>query len=1312
LKRRAALIMYRGVSSLGALVRFEDSSDTLKAGHCKKTGYARLFSPVCLIVLLGLTTQFAPSALPQANVQGQWQTLGYTVPINPIHVALLHTGNVLIVSGSGNYPPDKDFRAGLWNPQAGTITTQSVGWDMFCEGHVVLPDGRVFIAGGTLQYDPFYGQRKTSIYDPATDTFTDQQNMEHGRWYPTTTVLGDGRVLVFSGYSETGPTNNQVEIYTVGSGFGPAMNAPWTPPLYPRLHVLPNGTVFYSGSTPTSAIFNPSNNQWTMNVATTNYGGTRTYGSSVLLPLTPANGYKPKVMIFGGGNQTSASTATTEIIDLSVSNPKWVYGPNMSAPRIEMDATMLPNGKIFVSGGSVYDEDTSNASRNADMYDPATNKFTPAGTDVYDRLYHSVTLLMPDATVWVAGGNPERGTYESHMEIYSPPYLFNPDGSLATRPSITGAPGGFSYGDVFQVQTPDAANISSVVLMRNGSSTHSFDMDQRMVGLSFTAGSGSLTVTGPPTSNIAPPGYYMMFLLNNAGVPSVAAMVQVTLTGGVQTPTGIITNPASDVTINVGDSVSYSGTGTSPNGTITGYSWTFPGGNPSTSNLANPGKVTYSTPGTYTTTLTVTDSNGQTDPHPPTRNITVLSAPTAQWSPTSVSFGNQVVGSASPAHQVQLSNNGTATMNISGITASGDFGETNTCGTTLAAGANCTVSVTFTPTQSGARTGTLSVADDATGSPQTVGLTGTGIAPIAQWSTPSINFANQVVGSTSAARQVQLTNNGTSTMSISGITASGDFAQTNTCGATLATGASCTVSVTFSPKQAGTRTGTLSVADDASGSPQTVSLSGTGVAPTAQWSAPSISFGNQLVGSATSAHPVQLTNSGTSTMNISGITASGDFAETNACGATLAVGSSCAVSVTFTPTQPGTRSGMLSVTDDASGSPQTVSLSGTGLAPLATLNPLSLTFASTLVGSSAPAQSVMLTNGGTATLNISGVAATGDFGETNSCGTSLAAGASCAISVVFTPTQGGSRAGTLSVADDASGSPQMASLSGVGGTPSPSVSLAPTVLQFGGEPVGTASSAQAIKLANSGTAALQISNITVSGDFSQTNNCGSTVNVGASCAITVTFKPTQGGARSGVVTIAEATGTNQVALAGTGMDFTLTTTPNLGTYTAGQSAKFNVTMNALGGFNQPASLSCAGAPANSTCTMSSPSVTPGSPATITVTTAGKSMLWPELPSLPNGLPLPMLCGLAFFALALWSVAKPQRRLKLAFSGLAMVMLTTSGCASVAGINGTSGSNTTSPPLTADVTPAGTYTITVTATSGTLTHTVTYTLTVQ
>src|SRR5438874_7633093 len=552
------------------------------------TRFARyLFLPLSLFLSFIALVIAAPSASAQASVQGRWQTLPNTMPINPVHVALLRNGKVLIVSGSGNVAANTNFQAALWDPQTNTISTQPVTWDMFCNGMSILPDGRPFVMGGTLQYDPFHGELRTSTYDPATNIFTDQQSMAHGRWYPTGTVLGDGRVMVFSGLSETGSTNTSVEFYSASSGWSAAFSAPWTPPLYPRLHVLPNGNVFYSGSSTGSSLFNPATHTWTTNVAFTNYNGTRTYGTSILLPLTPANNYTPKGLIMGGG---SPSTNTSEIIDLSAATPKWVYGPNMSQPRIEMNATILPNGRVLAVGGSLNDEDTATASLKADLYDPGTNTFSPAGAEVYARLYHSVSLLLPDGTVWVAGGNPQRGTYEPHMEIYSPAYLFNADGTAATRPTITSTSSSIiGYGGAFQVQTPDAANISSVVLIRNGAVTHAFDMDQRYVGLSFTAGSGILNVTGPPNGNIAPPGYYLLFILNSAGVPSVAAMVQVSQAANDVPPTGTITNPASNVTISTGQSVTYSGTGNDPDGTISAYSWSFPGGNPSSSNLANPG---------------------------------------------------------------------------------------------------------------------------------------------------------------------------------------------------------------------------------------------------------------------------------------------------------------------------------------------------------------------------------------------------------------------------------------------------------------------------------------------------------------------------------------------------------------------------------------------------------------------------------------------------------------------------------------------------------------------------------------------------
>lgn len=448
--------------------------------------------------------------LGQANIQGQWSTLPNTVPVNPVHATLLSNGNLLIVAGSGNCPPSQTgcpsgppygpangSGALLLNPFTGqTIQQFTLSWDMFCNGMVLLQDGRVLIDGGTYHYDPFYGAAGASIFDPTTNTFTDTQSTVHGRWYPTVLTLGDGRVLTFSGLTETGTTNSAIEYYTIGSGWSTPYPASWVPDLYPRLHLLPSGKVFYSSARPQSNLFDPSSSTWSTNVATTNYGGTRTYGTSVLLPLTLQSNYDPKVIIMGGG---SPATATTEIIDLGTATPTWQYGPTMSQPRIEMDAVILPNGKVLALGGSLYDEDVTTASFNADLYDPDSNTFSAAGTYSYPRLYHSVALLLPDATVWSAGGNPTRGRYVAQMEIYQPPYLFNPDGTLATRPAISSAPASVSYNNAFTIATPDAADVSKVVLVRNGNVTHAFGMDQRLVELPFTTGTGTLTVTAPLT---------------------------------------------------------------------------------------------------------------------------------------------------------------------------------------------------------------------------------------------------------------------------------------------------------------------------------------------------------------------------------------------------------------------------------------------------------------------------------------------------------------------------------------------------------------------------------------------------------------------------------------------------------------------------------------------------------------------------------------------------------------------------------------------------------------------------------------------
>ncbi len=525
--------------------------------------YLCLRHTLAFSLLLGI---WAPKTMAQANVQGQWSTLPYLMPINPVHVALLSNGKVLVVAGSGNCPPSQagcpsgppygpsnNSGALLWDPNAGAISQFSLSWDMFCNGMALLQDGRALIDGGTIKYDPFYGQSNVAVFDPATNLFTNVQNMAHGRWYPTVLTLGDGRVMAFSGLNETGATNTAVEFYTVGSGWSTQYIAPWTPDLYPRLHLLPNGKVFYSGAQTTSKLFDPSTTTWNTNIASTNYSGTRTYGTSVLLPLTPANNYDPQVMIMGGH---SPATNTSEIIDLAAPTPAWQSGPNMSEARIEMNAVILPDGRALAVGGSVNDEDTTTASLNADLLGPDPNNpgkyiFSSAGANAYPRLYHSVALLLPDATVW-------------QMEIYQPPYLFNSTGGAAIRPSITSAPSSISYGNAFTVQTPDAASINRVVLVRNGTVTHAFGMDQREVELSFTAQSGSLTVTGPPNGNIAPPGYYMLFLLNSSGVPSVATFVQ--MVPVVAQPDFSVAATPSSRTIPPGTGTSYSASVTPSNG--------------------------------------------------------------------------------------------------------------------------------------------------------------------------------------------------------------------------------------------------------------------------------------------------------------------------------------------------------------------------------------------------------------------------------------------------------------------------------------------------------------------------------------------------------------------------------------------------------------------------------------------------------------------------------------------------------------------------------------------------------------------------
>jgi hypothetical protein len=513
--------------------------------------------------------------------------------------------------------------------------------------------------------------------------------------------------------------------------------------------------------------------------------------------------------------------------------------------------------------------------------------------------------------------------------------------------------------------------------------------------------------------------------------------------------------------------------------------------------------------------------------------------PLATLSPASLSFGNQRAGTTSAPQLVTVTNSGAFPFFVNQVSFPGPYQATNNCSGVIAVGASCTVSVVFAPSssQSGSYTGSVSIGGDFTATPASVGLSGTAIVSAGTLSPAALTFANQNIGTTSPAQTLTLANTGNGTINLSGIQASGDFAQSNNCGTAVAPGTSCSITVTFTPTAHGARSGALTVSGDFTGTAPSATLSGNGTTPTAGWSPASLSFANQLVNSASPAQPVTLTNSGDGPLTITAVTATGDFAQTNNCGLSLAAASSCTINVTFTPTATGTRTGSLSLTSNSSVGVSPIALSGTGTAPAAVLSPTSLGFGNQLVNTSSPAQTVTLSNPGTATLNINLIKVTGDFSQSNNCGTGVAPGASCSINVMFTPRTRGAQNVVLTVSTTAPGGNNLQVAltgSGVG----PVATMSASSLTFAAQLVNTTSPQQALTLTNSGETTLNVSGFLLPSDFAQTNNCGSTVAPGASCTINVTFTPSTTGTRSGTLTISTDAvngGAQIINLSGTGI---------------------------------------------------------------------------------------------------------------------------------------------------------------------------------
>jgi F5/8 type C domain/Abnormal spindle-like microcephaly-assoc'd, ASPM-SPD-2-Hydin len=445
-------------------------------------------------------------------------------------------------------------------------------------------------------------------------------------------------------------------------------------------------------------------------------------------------------------------------------------------------------------------------------------------------------------------------------------------------------------------------------------------------------------------------------------------------------------------------------------------------------------------------------------------------------SPTAVGFGTVATGSTSAAQTVTVTNSGTAAAPVGSIATTGDFGQTNTCGSSIAAGASCTVSVKFTPSATGSRTGNLTIT--ASGITNTVPLSGTGVAPgpILSPSPSSLTFAGTIVGSSSPAQTVTVTNTGTTAATVSSVAASGDYRQTNNC-STLAVGASCAVTVTFTPTTSGTRTGNVTITGNANNSPATVALTGSGIGTDTNiargrtasassevngtqtastttdgdantyWESSNGAFPQWLqvdLGAAYSVGKVTLklppsSSWGTRTQTLSVQTSTNGSTFGTAVGSATYTFTSPANVVNIPVPTTNARYVRVNITANSGWPAGQVSElevypSGGGSSPSATLsaNPSSLSFASQALNTTSAAKTVNITNTGNAAAAVSSIVASGDFGMTTTCGGSIAAGASCTADVTFRPTASGTRTGALTVNSNASNNPATVALTGTG----------------------------------------------------------------------------------------------------------------------------------------------------------------------------------------------------------------------------------------------------------------------------------------
>ena len=741
----------------------------------------------------------------------------------------------------------------------------------------------------------------------------------------------------------------------------------------------------------------------------------------------------------------------------------------------------------------------------------------PISTAPYTLSWDTRTVSLGTHTISASASD------SSSNSAVSPPVTVT-----VTAPQVIfGAPASLNLGAIMIGSTTAA---QTVTITNSGQATYTlsavnltgdFAQTNNCVGSLAAGASCSVNVTFTPTARGAETG--TLSVSGNFPGPSPAVNLSGTgqLLQATASPSSLTfgTQPLNTGSTN---QVTYSNTGDLPV-TITGTSITgdFQESGSCSSPLA-PGancvlNVTFvpTAAGLRTGTLTISGNV----------NVSVSLSGTGQVGqvsvgPASLPFGNQNINTTSAPQTITVTSNGNGPATITGWSYPQGITVTTSCPFSLASGSSCTFTLTYTPTSPGPLNGFFSFSGSFQNSPATVSLSGTAIGAAGLISPYSLTFGNQALNSTSAPQGLTLFNTGNAPLTISGIAVTGDFAQTNNCGSSVAGGSNCTINVTFQPTAAGTRSGTLQVNANVTPYPATVNLFGTGISvPAPSFSAPSMTFASQRVNTASAAQSVTLANTGSAPLTISSFSLIGDFSQTNNCGTSLSMGGTCLVNITFTPTASGTRSGTLTLNSNAPGTAPSVALTGSGVASIASLTPSAVAFGNQFVGTASAVQTITLMNSGSATLNISSISVSGDFAQSNTCGTALAPNAICNISVTFTPTASGNRSGILSIADDAlGGSPQTASLSGTGTAPALWFSPA-SFSSLGVQRVNTTSPAQTMTITNNGNATLSITSFAITAAFSQTNNCGTSLAVGANCALNVTFAPTVQGPVSGTLSL-------------------------------------------------------------------------------------------------------------------------------------------------------------------------------------------------